>query len=636
MSRLFRAALAALSLAAVLGLPTPAHASTPTKVAIIVGPVGALTPTYLALAERAAATAELHGASVARAYSPNATPANVLAAVEGANVVIYFGHGYGYPSPYGGLDTWRQNGWALQGPAARGTHDDGLNGYVEYYGEDWIIANARPAPGFVMIYSNTCYAPGASEGGHPPATPWEAAMRVAYYSRSVFAMGGSAYFATDFDGGAADLVGRLLADRTARYGAAFTWDPRFVPWGLTAQPHPFAPGQSLWLHHSTYAPGPPNYWYAFAGNPDLAPLQAWDSEVPTAQATSPLPNATDVAPGATLQVQLSEPVSGLSPASLVLRDAAGATVPAEVAWDAARNVATIRPVSPLALSATYTLSVTDAIRDIAGRTVVPASWRFTTRIDADALTADLSIVLESGSHDLVRYADDGSVIETRTLDVLDRRWLLADRRARLPGHPGSWLRIDDPALDGWWVAESGRAHALGQNEEAALAPGTEVVLRRSQHPVLASVSPGPRPGDAVDEGDEVRVAVDRRLVTEGRTSLRVAAGRAAGTWIEVSPSAVPTETSALRVLAREVRTEPAVLSVPAGERTAFLFDEAGRVIDRRAFDPATSAVLTTLETRVVGGVPFIVIAGGELAGWAVAQADDVHLLDGAGAPTARD
>ena len=43
---------------------------------------------------------------------------------------------------------------------------DGLDGYVEYLGEDWIVANARPAPGFVMIYSNTCYAPGASEGGH--------------------------------------------------------------------------------------------------------------------------------------------------------------------------------------------------------------------------------------------------------------------------------------------------------------------------------------------------------------------------------------------------------------------------------------------------------------------------------------
>ena len=159
--------------------------------------------------------AEQQGAVVARAYSPNATPANVLAAVADANVVIYFGHGYGYPSPYGGLDTSRQNGWGLQGPRAHGTHGDSLDGEVEYVGEDWIVANARPAPGFVMIYSNTCYAPGASESGNPPATPDDAAQRVAYYSRSVFAMGGSAYFATDFDFGAADLVGRLLGDRAA-------------------------------------------------------------------------------------------------------------------------------------------------------------------------------------------------------------------------------------------------------------------------------------------------------------------------------------------------------------------------------------------------------------------------------------
>jgi hypothetical protein len=240
-SRLPRAALAALCLATAIGLPAPSHAATPTKVAVIVGPVGDLTPTYLALAELAATTAERHGATVARAYSPNAYPATVLEAVKDANVIVYFGHGYGHPSPYGGLDTSRQNGWALQGPMARGTHEDGLDGYVQYLGEDWIVANARPAPGFVMIYSNTCYAPGASEGGFAPATPEEAALRVAFYSRSVFAMGGSAYYATDFDAGAADLVGRLLADRSATYGTAFVTDHRYDPWALSAQFHPFSP-----------------------------------------------------------------------------------------------------------------------------------------------------------------------------------------------------------------------------------------------------------------------------------------------------------------------------------------------------------------------------------------------------------
>jgi hypothetical protein len=74
-------------------LPQPARGAEPLRrVAIIVGPVGEkLTPTYIAIAEAAARRAEADGAVVARAYSPNATPDNVLAAVQGANVVIYLG-----------------------------------------------------------------------------------------------------------------------------------------------------------------------------------------------------------------------------------------------------------------------------------------------------------------------------------------------------------------------------------------------------------------------------------------------------------------------------------------------------------------------------------------------------------------
>ena len=636
MSRLFRAALAALCLAAALGMPGAAHAANPTKVAIIVGPVGALTPTYLALAEQAAWAAEQNGATVARAYSPNATPANVLAAVADANIVIYFGHGYGHPSPYGGLDTSRQNGWALQGPAARGTHDDGLDGYIEYFGEDWIVANARPAPGFVMIYSNTCYAPGASEGGHAPATPWEAALRVAYYSRAVFALGGSAYYATDFDGGAAGLVGRLLADRTTTYGAAFAWDPSFVPSALTSQAHPFSPGQSIWLHRSIYTDGPPNYWYAFAGNPDLAPLQAWDASPPTATLATPLADATDVVPATALEVRMSEPVSGVSATSITLRDAAGELVAAEVAYDEASSVATLRPAVPLALSTTYALSVTDAVRDVAGRQLVPVTWRFTTRLDADPLTASLSIELEPGGHELVRIAADGTMNETRTVEVHDRRGLLADARARLPGRDGSWLRIADPVLDGWWVAESARAHALGQTEEALLAPGTEVALRRSEHPVLASAALGPQPDDSAGAGDEVGVAVDRRRVIDGRTNLRLADSRFAGAWVEVAPSDAPTEAASLRVIESAARPAEGALAIDPGQRLAFLFDPAGRVIDRRSLIVAPDATFTTSETRLVGGFSFVVIGRGELAGWAVAEGDGVRVIGSPVVPAVRD
>ena len=67
---------------------------------IIVGPVESLTSTYLGYGETWAKEAEAQGMDVRRVFSPNATWANVLANIQGANLVVFLGHGNGWPSPY--------------------------------------------------------------------------------------------------------------------------------------------------------------------------------------------------------------------------------------------------------------------------------------------------------------------------------------------------------------------------------------------------------------------------------------------------------------------------------------------------------------------------------------------------------
>jgi hypothetical protein len=255
-----------------LALPSPAAAARPAvKVAIIVGPVGAeLTPVYISLANAAATAAEERGATVARAYSPDADAKSVVKAVRGANIVVYFGHGVGSPNPYSDAPSpLTTNGWGLNGPHRRGDHSDSFaDGALEYYGEAWIAEHARPAPGWVMIYSNACYAPGAGEGQHEPATREVAAERVSAYSRSPLAdLGASAYFATDFYEGAAQLVGALLDGPERAYGDIFMSDPRFDADALIIQPHATLAGAETWLHHSPYFEGKTDFWYAFAGDP---------------------------------------------------------------------------------------------------------------------------------------------------------------------------------------------------------------------------------------------------------------------------------------------------------------------------------------------------------------------------------
>ena len=243
----------------------------PAKVAIIVGPVGEeLTPVYLALGEAAATAAEERGALVARAYSPDATADRVLEAVDGANIVVYFGHGVGTPNPYSATpNPATTNGWGLNGPSARGDHaDSSQDGTLAYYGEAWIAEHARPAPGWVMIYSNACYAPGASEGFDTPADEETAATRVRAYARGPLTdLGASAYFATDYYEGAAHLVSTLLDQPALPYGEVFASEPRFQEAGLVRLPDPETEDSEIWLHRSAYFEGKVDYWYAFAGNP---------------------------------------------------------------------------------------------------------------------------------------------------------------------------------------------------------------------------------------------------------------------------------------------------------------------------------------------------------------------------------
>jgi hypothetical protein len=261
------------SLVGGLGVTTPAAgAEAPLKVAIIVGPVGEeLTPVYLSLADAAATAAETRGATVARAYSPSATAERVLEAVEGASIVVYLGHGVGTPNPYSDAPSAATtNGWGLTGPGADGiSHADSTaDGSLTYYGEAWIAEHAKPAPGWVMIYSNACYAPGAGEGFDTRADEATAAKRVSAYSRAPLAeLGASAYFATDFYEGAAHLVAALLDGPDLPYAEVFAAEPRFTADGLARLPHATLEGAETWLHRSTYFDGVTDYWYAFAGDP---------------------------------------------------------------------------------------------------------------------------------------------------------------------------------------------------------------------------------------------------------------------------------------------------------------------------------------------------------------------------------
>ena len=293
-TRAFSLAISLFAALLITAAPAPAPAlAAGEKVVIIVGPVGSLTSNYRSSADSVANAAVAAGATVVKVYSPNATWANVKAAVNGANVIVYFGHGNGYPNPYGSTElTDRTNGWGLNTATTNGDADSWSAGTLVYCGEKALLGTLTgsdgvaqrthcgggpitPAAGFTMVYAQAHYAPGFGERyvqSTPITTLAEAQARVRNYSYPILALGGT-FIATAYSD-ANQIVGRLLTQASSSYATHFAAGRGYSPSTLTTAAHPDVAGTEFWVQRTTISGfhfGEPDYWYAFAGDPNKNP-----------------------------------------------------------------------------------------------------------------------------------------------------------------------------------------------------------------------------------------------------------------------------------------------------------------------------------------------------------------------------
>ena len=166
---------AALLGLAVLGFtPATASAASAQRVVVVVGPVESQTSRYIADGKALAAQARSYGASVTAIYSPNATWTKVKKALQGADLLIYLGHGNGWPSPYAPFRATSKDGLGLNASAGHG------NSNVKYYGESYLISSIRMASHAVVILNHLCYSAGNSEPGRANPTKSVAKQRIGF------------------------------------------------------------------------------------------------------------------------------------------------------------------------------------------------------------------------------------------------------------------------------------------------------------------------------------------------------------------------------------------------------------------------------------------------------------------------
>ena len=243
---LFVALLAALLAVGSLAVaPAPASAAG-IKVAVIVGPAGSLTSRYIADARGYAAQARAYGATVVEVYTPRATWSRVRSAVQGANLLIYLGHGNGFPNPYNKVLTpLKVDGFGLNGSLTSG------NTLTTYYGEYYVRTQVKLAPNAVVILNHLCYSAGSSEPGRADPSLAVARRRVDNFGAGFLRTGAQAVFAETLSDVSYVISGLFTSDQTieqifwsSSWSMTGTYQSRFASArtpGMTALMDPRAP-----------------------------------------------------------------------------------------------------------------------------------------------------------------------------------------------------------------------------------------------------------------------------------------------------------------------------------------------------------------------------------------------------------
>jgi hypothetical protein len=176
-----------------LTAPTAARAAeAPPKAVVIVGPASSSTSKYLAEGERIARSAEAEGMDVRRIFTPRATWARVKANIQGAKLVVYLGHGNGWPSPYAPFQGATKDGFGLN-PCES---DCGTTGPAKYYGESFIRSEIELASKAIVLLQGLCYASGNAESDMAPVFDRDlATKRVSNFAAGFLDAGAAAVFA---------------------------------------------------------------------------------------------------------------------------------------------------------------------------------------------------------------------------------------------------------------------------------------------------------------------------------------------------------------------------------------------------------------------------------------------------------
>jgi hypothetical protein len=232
----------------VVANPQPAQANSK-KVVIVVGATGSTTSSYRSIGRSLARQARSYGARVITVFSPYATWGRVKSAAYHANLLIYLGHGNGWPSPYAPFQTRTKDGMGLNAAATGSDYN------TEYFGERYMNMDLHLARNAVVLLSHLCYASGNPEWGGPIPRLSTAKARVDNYGAGFLRTGAKAVIAEGLGSGHYLLRGLFKTNWTLK---RIFWSSNDATGTYAIH---FAANRSPYWAHAVMDPFKPGHYY---------------------------------------------------------------------------------------------------------------------------------------------------------------------------------------------------------------------------------------------------------------------------------------------------------------------------------------------------------------------------------------
>jgi hypothetical protein len=368
------------------------------------------------------------------------------------------------------------------------------------------------------------------------------------YSYPALKQGGGAYFATDMYQGGQQLVDLVLRNRDMTFGDIAEAANGF---SLAAQrrfAHNELPGRQVWIQRTSTGMGL-DYWFAYAGNPNLTPSGVMGVYVPPAPPVvtgrSPDANQTDVAPETSVEATFDQPVAGVSGSSFKVADAYGLRVNGTVTYLSATRTARFTPAAPLEAGMKYKVSLNSGIRSALGATMAGNSHYFTVAgtlpAGATAYSPAAELALGVGTNTGYQFSVTGVMVASKHATLAEPVVATTTMRRTIANQGGTWFYVASGTWKGYWLQESSAATSAGASvasmpEPELFSPARTLALRKGTHTGYKFSAEG-----AMTTAKTATVSYREAATTElrslpGQTGLwfRVTSGTWSGYWLRSS------------------------------------------------------------------------------------------------------